>query len=299
MNPELIEINRTLYKGLKAQALSQLDMLPEAQRSTEAALWLRAHAQSDENACAQQLGDLANRFPKGQYGAMAREALQRETPYVKVLAVQPARRGVLSRVSIAGFLFILGALMAVSVGLGALVSTLNQVNAPSVVNIPTTVLDPLLKVPLLTDHSQPLSGDPHQAYAAGVLHITAVEDASLRVASGSSGNAFTLATPILKTHFYALRAAFECKLNTCEQPPQAEVLLILQDGSQVKPEDGLLLADGKDERMQAIGKNGSTSGWFIFQIAQGAKAQAVRIIPVLANGSTGNVTPQVYNIQLP
>ncbi len=299
MTRELMGINRTLYKGLKAQALSELDALPENLRSSEAVLWLRAHAQADETERARQLGELANRFPNGEYGQMARQALLREAPYVKMLAAQSAPRGVLSRVSILGFLVIVAALLAILVGLGALLNTINQVNAPPTVSTQAAALDPLLKVPVLPDLSQPIRSDPHQVYAAGILHLNAVEDASLRIAAAPSGDVSVPATPLPKTRFYALYVTFDCKLNTCKQPPQATVALVLQDGTQVNVEDSLYMADGKDERLQPIGRNASTSGWLIFQIAQSAKAQALRISPVNENGSTQNVTPQVYDIPIP
>jgi hypothetical protein len=135
--------------------------------------------------------------------------------------------------------------------------------------------DPLNSPGNGSDRRTPVSPESFQVrYPNGVLHISAVEVNSQRVADMAEG---TLLTPITGARFYALKLIFECYESICDSPPEARLALELEGGAVIAATEEVGIVGERPFQPISLGR--STSGWAVFQIAESSAPIRLIITP--------------------
>ena len=289
MHEKLISANIALFRGERAETLRLLDELerdnPEAiQGHISMVMWLTAHAQTNNDRRLQQLHELIAQTPTDDYyHQLTRDYLAQEDLYSEKL--QPSR-GLATRqlLMIIAVVLVLGILAAGAINSG---------------DIPTAVVldaspDPLPTVinpEDLPDKSRAIVADSFTArYLQGILQLLAVEDRSERVIYIKDG---LLAEPVAGARFYALNVTFECRLGICNDPPEAELEILLNNGTSLAVRDDLIIAGQPQFEPIALGR--ATSSWVVFELPTLNQPTNLIIQPEAKTG----VEPQVYDIALP
>jgi hypothetical protein len=220
------------------------------------------------------LQELVSRVsPDDQYARMAQQYLQDEAAYRS-----PAPTGIRRQPLVLAGLF---TLVGVLVTLG-LIALFNRAQPQPTTGNNDAALTALAPTPALLsdlpDSSQTLVPDQYSArYPQGILNVLALENASQRVIKNADGS---LATPIAGARFYALRLNFECRGGICDQPPEAKITVVLDDGTQLEPRPSLSISG--ETPLQAVALGRTTVGWVVFEIPLVSTVKSLVVAPRVA-----------------
>lgn len=276
MHSTLIKANIALLEGLPAEAQRLLDeyrseAAPHPDPDLPLTLWIEAHTRPAPEAVAEALRMLVSRVPpEDKYARMAQAYLADEAAYTAPLPPAIRRQPLL----LAGGFTLVGVLITV-----ALIALFNRSQpAPGVDStaMTQTAVLPTAEVALnLPDTSQALATEGYTArYPQGILNVLALENESRRVVRNSDG---TQATPIAGARFYALDLNFECRSGICDQPPQARISVMLDDGTQIEPRSGLSI--GGETTLEAVALGRVTNGWVVFEIPLVSTVTSLLVAP--------------------
>ncbi len=280
MHPTLIRANIALFTGDYAEVRRLLqDYRAEGGGAAEyasMALWLDAHAQSDQEERLRRLESLVVSVPvEDPYAALAQTVLELEREEL------PPPRPIVRRWQVVAAVIILfGVLIALYLG------SLRSANE-TVAEVPTEAA-PAPTATLLPDRSRPLTADLYTVrYEGGILQVTAVEDDSQRILD-SAGRVLT---PVPGARFVAVELAFECRLAICQAPPEAELALGLGDQSEIAPRTDVRVQN--ESELSAVALGVTTRGWLVFE--------APAIVPIdglLVRAPNGSGGTQVLRVPL-
>ena len=143
----------------------------------------------------------------------------------------------------------------------------------------------------LPDKSRAIVADSFTArYIEGILQVLAIEDRSERVVYIEDG---LLAEPVAGARFYALSVTFECRQGICNTPPQAELEILLNNGSTLPQRTDLTIAGQSQFEPIALGR--ATSAWVVFELPTLNQPTDLIIRPQSDSG----IESQLYEIGLP
>jgi hypothetical protein len=274
MHPKLIKANIALFKGARTETQRLLqEYIAEnpgpgvAEADTAMVLWLDAQAQDELSERLSRLQRLVNSVdPHNSYARMARAYLTEEARYAQLL--NPQRRSMTLRFIWPLMFLVIGGL--ITFGLLNLIGT-----SPEAVATPVDIQTQPTHLP---DRSQILVADSFTArYTEGILQVTAIEDASERVFDTRAGQ---LATPVPGARFYALNLIFECRRGICNTPPEADLILRLDNGTLIPLRENAIIADQPVFQPIALGR--TTRGWLVFEVPILSQIEALLITPASA-----------------
>lgn len=289
MHEKLISANIALFRGERAETMRMLDELERDDPKTiqsyhSMVLWLRAHAQTDNAMRLQYLHELLAHTPREDYyNRLTREYLAEEDFYNEKL--QPSSWfGTRQLLVVIAVVLVIGVLMAGVLNTGDVVTAVALNASPTPV---PTVVNPAD----LPDKSRAIVADSFTArYIEGILQLLAIEDRSERVVYIEDG---LLAEPVAGARFYAINMIFECRQGICNTPPQAELEILLNNGSSLPQRTDLSIAGQASFEPIALGR--ATSSWVVFELPTLNQPTNLIIRPASDNG----IEAQVYDIELP
>lgn len=289
MHEKLIAANIALFRGERAETLRLVDELErehpaEVHDHQSMILWLIAHAQNDNTLRIQRMHELLAHTPSDDYyHQLTRKYLTEEDVYNTKIAPS---QGMATRQ-------LLG-IIAVVLVIGVLaVGVLNTGDIPTAIalNASPTPIPTVINPEDLPDNSRAIVADSFTArYVQGILQVLAIEDRSERVIYIEDG---LLAEPVAGARFYALSVTFECRLGICNSPPEAEMAMLLNNGSSLPLRGDLAVAGQPLFEPIALGR--ATSSWLVFELPTLNQPTNLIIRPQ----SDGDVESQVYDIALP
>lgn len=275
MHPTLIKANIALLEGQPSEVQRLLqeyrsEAAPNPDPDLALVLWLDAHSRSTPEAIIEGLQVLVSRVPPDvPYARMAQEYLQDDTAYRSPPPPAIRRQPLL----LAGLFTLVG--VVVTLGLIALFNRAQPQASINNNDTSQTALAPTTVAANLPDLSQTLAPDLYIArYPQGILNVLALENASQRVIKNVDGS---LATPIAGARFYALRLNFECRGGICDQPPEARITVVLDDGTQLEPRVGLSISG--EQPLQAVALGRTTVGWVVFEIPLVSTVKSLMVAP--------------------
>jgi hypothetical protein len=279
MHPTLIKANIALLEGQPSETQRLLqdyrrEAAPNPDPDLALVLWLDAHSRPTPQAIKEGLQELVSRVsPDDAYSRMAQQYLQDEAAYTSPPPPAIRRQPLL----LAGLFTLIG--VAVTLGLIALFNRAQPQPNLNGTAAAQTALVPTLALPLnLPDTSQTLVPDQYTArYPQGILNVLALEDASQRVIKNVDAS---VATPIAGARFYALQLNFECRSGICDQPPEAKIMVMLDDGTQLEPRVGLSINGASPLQAVALGR--TTVGWVVFEIPLVSRVKSLVVAPRVA-----------------
>ncbi len=267
---KLIQANIALFAGTYPEARRLLDDV-RASRDLDPEdlpqlLWLDAQTQDEADERLRRLRTLIAQVPSTDtYAQMARQILNDEQEHAANL--RAAQSNPLLSMSRAWLW--LAALVVVGLVITAL--TLNGTQSPTNIN-PTVAPTAEPTIPVFADTSYALDPAAHTGrYPQGILQVTRVEDASTRVIAQSGD----LLHPVDGARFYALQITFECRSGVCDQPPEADLTLLLDDNTSIPPRGDLNL--GGEGGLTPIALGRVTTGWIVFEIPLISRAAALQV----------------------
>lgn len=267
----LIQANIALFAGTYPEARRLLDEVHASRDLTPEdvpqLLWLDAQVQDEPDERLRRLRTLIAQVPSTDpYAQMARQILNAEQEYAANLRAAQSTT-LLSNRRAWLWLAVIVLVGGVLIGLTANGS---QSNMPV---SPTAPASAEPTVPVFADTSSALDPAAHTGrYPQGILQVTRVENASARVIAAQSGE---LLSPVDGARFYALHITFECRSGVCDQPPEADLALLLDDNTRIPPRGDLNL--GGETGLTAVALGRVTAGWIIFEIPLISRAVALQV----------------------
>ncbi|HLU09319.1 MAG TPA: hypothetical protein VK003_06605 [Oceanobacillus sp.] len=296
MHPKLIKANIALFNGARTETrrlLEEYRKEAEDSKPTPMMLWLEAQAQETREARIERLHRLLEETGENnRYARYARAYIEDERKYSN--KPLPGSRGG-NGLSILGVSAWKAALFTVLGGALAFIlfsvfnpgtGTVQNVTPSPSAATPGAILGDLATPLNLPNLSTPVAPELFQAqYARGVLQITSVENNSQRAADIRER---VVLTPITGARFYALKLIFECRQGICANPPQARLLLELDDGSNIPAMDNVGITG--ENLFQPVAEGRSTNGWVVFEIPIDSTPRRLVIIPA-STEATETPTP--------
>lgn len=286
MHPTLIKANIALFTGDRTETLRLLteyrSQHPDHHNDPQV-LWMYAHTHVNQEDCIQALRELVSvTDPNNRYSRMAQDYLALESDYQQKLAPSALPR--LTPVTVWRAVVVL-LLCGV---IGVLLARSPQNTLPSIAATSTPSVEITATIP--PDRSEALVADTYTTrYDAGFLQVAAFEDQSQRVVDVNGQPV----KPVLGARFYAIRIVFECRAGICDNPPQAELAIQMDNGNIIPARRDLRIIT--EEQLQPIALGRVTRGWVVFEIPTISGIASLRITPGVSN----NATPVVQTIQLP
>lgn len=278
MDARLIKANIALFKGERAETLrfiqeyvSEFGFSLESDPDAPLVMWLDAQAQTERDERIRRLQILVNTVPASSpYSQMAHNYLREEerlaSPMDAKGSLDPRH---LSRWKVSLFL-VVGVLV-----IAAAAALLNNGAPAQTMLLNSTVAAPSPTPLNLPDLSQALVADSFTAhYSRGVLQVVALEEDSKRVMDSREQ---TLATPVPGARFYALSLIFECRGGICNQPPEAQLALQLDNGDLLPLRENSSIAGQPTLQPIALGR--TTAGWVVFEVPLISTVKALVISP--------------------
>ncbi len=289
MHEKLISANIALFKGERAETIRMLDELEREHPETvhehrSMVMWLRAHSQTDGTVRLQYMHELLAHTPREDYyNRLTREYLAEEDFYADRL--QPSQWfGTRQLLGVIAVVLVFGVLLAGILNTG-------DVGTAIALNASPTPIPTVINPEDLPDNSRAIVADSFTArYVEGILQVLAVEDRSQRVVYIEDG---LLAEPVAGARFYALSVVFECRQGICNTPPQAELDVLLNNGSVLTQRTDLTIAGQSQFEPIALGR--STASWVVFELPTLNQPTDLIIRPQSDSG----VESQIYEIELP
>ena len=273
MNEVLKKANEALLEGDRDGVLDLL----RYESDTPEVLWLRANAVLDDNERIALLQDLADGY--SQYAQLASEYLQRELDYQVQLDEppdhyfwkQPTWEKRLEKMR-AQWVWILGAVVLLVMGISLLRFEAQRQE---------TFQAEVAAVETAQAQASLLAGKTVVDYAAGQLSIVDYEDGTNKgVTLGErASDQYVLATPAAGARFVAVEFNFTCKLALCEQPPHANLSLILTDDTSVSYSSSRpFLVDHPPGNVPRVSKGQQAKVWYVFEVPKGVSIKSVAVI---------------------
>ena len=295
LHPKLIQANIALFNGDRAEVLrltqayrAEHDPRSDNDQAMSMVLWLEAQAQSDHLTRLDGLRTLLAATPTDDdYGRMAQFHLQIEEAYR--LRINPPRQRRRTYWVVGTMIVII---IMIIVG-GVVVSGLMNDEEPRPVVVADVEFTPL-PTPSATpfpDNSQSLDINAHTSrYPGGILQLTAYELASERVLDDDN---FAPVIPIEGAQFIALRIIFECRQGICDNPPEADLQLQLENGDMISMREDVVIAGEASLERIALGR--TTSGWIVFEIPLISDIEGLVIVPTASEDGE----QAIINLSLP
>jgi hypothetical protein len=275
LDARLIKANIALFKGERAETLRFLQEYVDEfgfslERDPDAPLvmWLDAQAQTERDERIRRLRILVNSVPADSlYSQLAQQYL-----YEEDRLTAPASTGFeLGGVGRAALFLVVGGALA----LGGVALLNNGQPAQPAVAGATLTPSPAPTALNLPDLSQALVADSFTAnYPRGVLQVTALEEDSKRVIDTLEQ---TLATPVPGARFFALNLVFDCRGGICNEPPEAQLALQVDNGDLIPVRENASIAG--QPTMQPIALGRTTTGWVVFEVPLISTVRALVVSP--------------------
>lgn len=285
MQSRLIQANIALFQGQRGETrrliqefLAENGTPPPGSDAAAQLLWLEAQSSESHEEQIQRLYHLvASLDPNNPYSKMAREYLADEQRYSAL--IRPEGQGRAFQ-----FLNVPFWKMAFFILIGGFVvfglMTLLEDRSPAVstpveqVSQPTAAPAP--------DRSRVLVSSSFSArYPDGILQLTAIEDPSERVIDLRSGQTIL---PVPGARFYTLSMVFECRGGICNEPPEADLFVLLENETRIEARQDVAVSG--ERRFEPIALGRTTAGWVIFEIPVSIPVRALLIFPANAENDT-------------
>ncbi|MCX7976565.1 MAG: hypothetical protein N2646_05785, partial [Bellilinea sp.] len=122
----------------------------------------------------------------------------------------------------------------------------------------------------------PVNKRPRISYTAGEFSIIRIENPTHRmVLSNANSDPNTAAVPAVGAVYLAVQYEFLCRAALCENPPEAEIALKLEDGSVVSYTSSYRPVLAEFPGVARIAKNQTVTGWLVFEIPNQAAPAAL------------------------
>ena len=302
MHTKLIKANIALFEGARSETRRLLQeyraergQLWENDPDASMVMWLDAQAQGDRDERIRRLHTLvASVEPEDYYAQLARDYLLEEEKYWQKIHSNPDRRtsgfnllGV-SLWKVIVFCVVGGIVTFVVV---SMLSGSGDTPAQSVGADVASTPSGQATSPAFPDQSQPLLADSYTArYSGGILQAVALEDNSERVVNTRT---LALVTPVPGARFYALEVVFECRIAICNNPPEAELALQLDNGI-VEVRSDVAIAGERIFEPIALGR--TTVGWIVFEVPTISRVDA---LVITSSSDDVSSEPVVITLKLP
>lgn len=275
---KLVQANLALYRGDRLETLRLLAEDAEERGANPARdpqqplrLWLEAQAQPDADARLERLRLLLALEPGSEYAHLASVLIDEEQTLRARIREAERQSGRIFGLT----LWQLGAVSLLLIVLGIGAAYLLSPPASTVTPTPPPPT-PVVQATLPPDRSVALLPDTRTLrYESGLLQVMAFEEESTRVFDGVRGE---LLTPVPGARFFALKLAFECREGICDQPPQARLSILTDDGFSIEARPDALLLGG--EVLQAIALGRRSLGWVVFEIPLASRPLALAVTPI-------------------
>ena len=273
MNEALKKANEALLEGDRDGVLKSLEYEPP----NPDVLWLRANALLDDKERIALLKELANNYSK--YADLAGEFLDREIESQCQLD-EPPDHHFWKKPSVkkiwAQRYWIAGLLLTVITGIfyiNSLISSGTERQEEYQQEVAQAIATQTEAVRL--------SGKTLIEYDAGTLSIIDVEDPTQRrITFGSTqNNQYVPAAPASGTRFLAVQVNFQCAQAICEQAPQANLSLNLQNGTNVSYQSSKhpFLVSEPPGNIPRISDGEFTKIWFVFEVPMNTNPKALSV----------------------
>ena len=276
-HPLLMSANIALSQGNRLEAQRLLDTYYQQHRDAKKdplILWLDAQTRATREERLEQLHFLIANIPADHpYSVMARETLADEELYASKIATVRRhwwnrRLGRVQVWQMAALSFVIGLLVFAAWNM----RPREEVETPLSIALNET---PTPAVTPLPDLSTPVNvNDYTLRYSGGILQIQAVEADSQRVTERLYP---TPIAPVPGARFYALKLIFECRRAICDEPPQADLFLRLDDRTTIATREDVHVAGLEPLQPVALGR--ASSGWVVFEIPVSAIVTYLEIHP--------------------
>lgn len=291
MHHKLIKANIALFNGARAETLRFLEEYDEevGKMSDPAALslylWLEAQSQSTREdriaaleALVQQVGT------DDTYGRLAQAYLDEERAY----EAEQQQSGRAPRVL--GLPVWAVVVILVFVGIGAFLGIMLLVPPADVGAGDTTpTAPPVISQGNLTTTDLAI-GEYEAQFDSGLIQLTALADNVTDVIDINQGIPLE---PIGGARFYAVNMVFECRIAICDQPPEADLYLRLDDNQAVQSRRFAVVQG--EAMLEPVAQGNSTTGWVVFEIPEEGVVTGLAVFP----DSDAFETPTPSIIDLP
>lgn len=284
MHTKLIQAHLALYNGDRlgverwlSEYIAETGEPAYDDPDREQVLWLRAQAAADYDTRLDRLQGMVEAVPpeNSPYSTIAADWIAAEDRYETDIAEAEQQSSRVFGLTcgqmalLGGALSALGLVMLILTGVFAPAPT-DDVNIAEADALPTIIPSPA------PDTSVTLDLDVHTLrYTDGLLQIAAIEPTSGRVVDADSSAPLI---PVSGARFVALFLFFECRTAICEEPPQAELDLVLEDDFTVAARRGAVVAGGN--RLQPIALGRRTRGWVVFEVPVASTVIALDVTPL-------------------
>lgn len=277
-HPLLMSANIALSQGNRLEAQRLLDTYYQQHRDTNKdplILWLDAQTRATREERLEQLHFLIANIPKDHpYSIMARETLADEELYASKIGPTVRHRWWnrrLGRVQVwhmAALSFVIGIIVFAAWAM----RPVEEDDSPLSVLLAET---PTPAITALPDLSTPVNvNDYTLRYTGGILQIAAVEADSQRVTERLYP---TPIAPVPGARFYVLKLIFECRRAICDEPPQADLFVRLDDRTTIATREDVHVAGLEPLQPVALGR--ASTGWVVFEIPVSAIVTYLEIHP--------------------
>ncbi len=240
------------------------------------AAWLRAQAALMD----QERYDLLNHLMNGEdskFAALAAQIVRREDDFTRQLNEppdykfwkQPSWEGKWRKMQPFRLWLATGLLLFFLSLIGVSLNTKNQIQQES-----------LVASIKFTQTAAAAFNQTIAIYAAGKLEILETEQPTTRLVTfGEMNNATPMAaTPAVGASFTAIHFRFFCSLALCATPPEAEIRLLMSDGTEIGYQDSASPYFIGEPPIQRIAQGRSTDFWYVFEVPNGIMPDAVLVL---------------------
>jgi len=274
MNDALKKANEALLEGDRDGVLKYLEYEP----NTPEVLWLRANAVLDDDERIALLKELVNGYSK--YTPLAGEFLERELESQRQLDEPPDhhfwKKPTWKKI-LAQKYWILGLLFAIIMGVVYLSSFISSETERRVVyeeGVEQAIANQ-------TEVAR-LEGQPLVEYDAGTLSIIDIDDPTKeQVTFGRTDNnqQYIIEEPATGTRFVAVQVNFQCAQAICEQAPQANLALNLQNGKTVSYQSSArpFLVSESPDSIPRISQGAFTKIWYVFEVPRSTNPKTLSV----------------------
>jgi hypothetical protein len=283
MKSNIEEAHQAMLEGNRDEVLRLL----QGSSETEETLWLRAHAVISDEERAHLLERVADRHGT-EASALAGQILEREGQFTEQLNQppdyqfwkQPTWKERRSKMRLYG-LWLLGGLVMITFAILGVV-----LNVRAQARQELTILQ--IKS---TQTAAAVYNQTAIAYPAGTLQLVQIEYPTTRpVTFGETeGDKLVAASPAEGAQFAAVQLEFVCLLALCDNPPEADLSLSMQDGQIVSYAGSNRPFLIGQPPLARIAQGQAIRAWFVFEVPRNSVPDGI----LVATGDSE--TPQFIN----
>lgn len=263
----------------------------ESEPNTAEVLWLRAQSAVDDETRLSLLERVAAE-DHPDYSPLASEIVRRERDFEQKLSATPdyqfwkkpgwrAKMAALRQQRVWFLSLVAVALISILV----LISSVFQ-NQGAAASAELTAQ--AIPRPTATITAIPPAKRASLSYTAGDFTVIRIENPTNRMVVTEGGmNAGTPAAPAVGAHYLALQFEFICRIAICENPPETQVSLKLDDGNIVSYSSNYQPVLAEKPGLARISKDQMISGWLVFEIPNLAQPAAL----LFPNGTSYDAPP--------